>query len=163
MPRLPSKLSRVIDAVGQAALRLAAITLACVFVAQALLLNPSIRRTVSLVDRLEGTPVEVARRISPEPAPAVPGPVGSFVIRLEGAPNRSCILLVNGEEVADFGRGSVSIDVRAGDLVEIDGGTKRSHLTLRVVETSKGLLAPSAGQVLETDGTIEILCRVRIQ
>lgn len=161
--KTPSRSNKAILAIDGIALRVVAVTLSCLFVAQALLTNPSVRRVVSFVDRLEGQPIETARRISPEPLPVVPRAWGRLTIRLEGGVSKSAVLLVNGEEVSDFSRGEVTIEVRAGDLIEIDGGTKVQDLVFRVTEASSGMVSPFRGQTVRTRGTIEILSRVRIQ
>lgn len=163
MSRRQDRFLLLMKAIDRLAVRAAAITLACLFVAQALLLNPTIRHAVNLVEQLEGRPIEVARRISPEPSPALPAARGRFTIVSESGPARSAVLLVNGEEIADFGNGRVSADVRAGDLVEIDGGMKPVRLVFRVTEVSPGMIAPAIGQTVETVGTIEILARVKIR
>ncbi|MDP2857959.1 MAG: hypothetical protein Q8P50_08285 [Bacillota bacterium] len=144
-------------------LRFAAISLALLFASQALLLNPSIRRMVSLVDRLEGEPLAVARRIDPEPKPPLPRLAGTFTIQLENSTGRTAVLLLNGEEVATFEKGIVTVEVRSGDLVEVDGGLFAREMRFRVTQASKGMVAPFSGQLLTTKGTIEILARVKIQ
>jgi hypothetical protein len=143
--------------------RLAAFGLAVLFVSQALLLNPSIRRMVSLIERLEGEPLAVARRIDPEPKPLQPRQSGTFAIQMESGAGRTAVLLLNGEEISTFDKGVVTVEVRSGDLVEIDGGLAPREMRFRVTEASKGMIAPFVGQVLTTRGTIEILARVRIQ
>lgn len=154
---------RSFDSLDRFAFRFAAVSLALLFVSQALLLNPSIRRAVSLVDRLEGEPLTVARRIDPEPKPSAPRLSGTFTIQMENSMSRAAVLLVNGQETSTFEKGLVTVEVRAGDLVEIDGGQAPREMRFRVTQASKDMLAPFAGQVVVTKGTIEILARVRIQ
>lgn len=143
--------------------RFVAISLALLFASQALLLNPSFRRMVSLVDRLEGEPLTVARRIDPEPKPPLPRLSGTLTIQMENGTSRSAVLLLNGEEVSTFEKGILTVEVRSGDLVEIDGGLAAREMRFRVTQASKGMVAPFSGQVLTTKGTIEILARVKIQ
>ncbi len=154
---------RSLDSLDRFAFRFAAVSLALLFVSQALLLNPSIRRAVSLVDRLEGEPLTVARRIEPEPKPSAPRLSGSFTIQMENNVSKAAVLLLNGQEIATFEKGLVTVEVRSGDLIEIDGGQAAREMRFKVTQASKGMLAPFPGQVVTTKGTIEILARVRIQ
>jgi len=151
------------DSLDKFAFRFAAVSLALLFVSQALLLNPTVRRAVSLVDRLEGEPLAVARRIDPEPKPPLPRLSGAFTIQMQNGTSRAAVLLVNGQEISTFEKGLVTVEVRTGDLVEIDGGPALREMRYKVTEASKGMVAPFAGQVLTTKGTIEILARVKIE
>jgi len=161
LKREPSFICRTVHAVDRFLVRGIAVSLACLFVAQALLLNPTLRQSLSIIDQLEGKPIEASRRVSPEPAPRAPAVIGGMTVRLENGENRNAVLLVNGEEVSTFARGSVTTQIRAGDLVEIDGGMRQERLVFRITSVTAGISVPFEGQTIETKGTIEIVGRVR--
>jgi len=70
-------------------------------------------------------------------------------------------LLVNGQRVADFGKGWAWATVSPGDLVEIDGYAYRGDLVFRVIEAPPGQQEIKVGQVVVTSGTIARLGLVR--
>lgn len=70
-------------------------------------------------------------------------------------------LLVDGEPVADFRTGSVSVDVRPGQVLTIDGTALDAPVTFRVVEAA-GLSSPGLGLSVTTRGDSQSLGRVQV-
>lgn len=116
---------------------------------------------------LEGLPVgEVASWIPApvaEPLQAVSGTTGPMRLRIVLRTRRSAPearLRVNGNIVGNFQEGSVTVDVRPGQVLAIDGTAYREALTFRVVERT-GLDAPELGAQVTTQGDQQQLGIVR--
>lgn len=92
--------------------------------------------------------------------PVMTGPVrslGRLTIQLTNLPVAPGVqVLVNGTPVSDFANGRVSLAVRPGDVVEIDGSRHRGQLTFRVV-ASEGDASRLLGQEITVRGTIVAL------
>lgn len=121
--------------------------LVLLFLTQALLTVPVVRRTLNLVDRLEGepyTPVDAE-------APAISRPAGDAAMHymeltLLGKAEGVVEVYVNGTPVKSFAENtSVVITVRDGDLVEIDGDVPEEDLGIVVSAISEGILLPQHG------------------
>ena len=146
-----------------------------VFLAQAALARPDLRRWLSFVDHLEGVSLATYSVPSlggtppavPSVSPAVatehlPGtaPVASLTLTLVGHKTAPWVtVLVNGDPAATFVTASAAVAVRPGDLVEIDPGKYRGAVTVKVAE-SRGVSYPTVGQSLTAQGTIARLGRV---
>ncbi len=139
--------------------RTAAVVLALGF-ALNLLAAPLVRY---IAGQVRGQALPAARRLLPEPTVPEPTASGHVLVVLETPKSKSAWVLKNGEEVGDFSGGMVRVEVRNGDLLEIDGGVKRERRLFRVVETSANVLLPLAGDTIVTEGSIEILARVKIE
>ena len=147
-----------------------------VFLSQAALARPDLRRWLSFVDRLEGvslatysvpslagypaaTPSSTsAVETKPAPEEAVSAP--SLTLTLVGRRAAPWVtVLVNGDPTATFVRASAVVAVRPGDLVEIDPGQGRGSFSIRV-EAARGISYPTVGQSLTAQGSIARLGRV---
>ncbi|HEY3314685.1 MAG TPA: hypothetical protein VGL40_05305 [Bacillota bacterium] len=129
-------------------------------VAQTFLARDEARRYLSYVDRLEGVSLDVALAdegvagaVGARSSVAKPSLQGPWlVLRLEGRNSAdSAVVLVNGQPVARFSRAEVTIPVKDGDLLEIDGASYRSELRFRVSRASSGVTEPVIGT--------EVICR----
>ena len=145
----------------------AALLLLLLILTQALLTQPEFRNILSLVDRLEGTPVA-----ENEPT-AVSGDNAEAVVR-EGYVELSIIdakdlteiqVQVNGDTVATLGKAAttVRIPVREGDAVEIDGQVPEQNIQVAVTAVSEGILYPQAGKEVTFYGVPEIISYITMQ
>lgn len=140
-----------------------------VFLAQAALARPDLRRWLSFVDRLEGVSLATySTGLAGPPAAAVPStalglkavPGSSLTLSLVGRKGASwATVLVNGDAAGSLATGSLTCAVRAGDLVEIDPGQRGVALTVKVTG-SRGISYPTVGQVITAQNTIARLGRV---
>jgi hypothetical protein len=71
-------------------------------------------------------------------------------------------VLVNGESRGEFRDRYVTVFVREGDIIEVDGSRYSRPLDIEVLDVSKGVLVPSAGEHLRVEGSITSLGRVRL-
>ncbi len=116
---------------------------------QALQTAPAVRRTLNLVDRLEGIPY-----LSPEtdaPALADSGRTqdGQYlVLKVIDMPENGMLqVLVNGHAVADFHHTStVTVAVQDGDMIEVDGDASSGEIQVVVSAASRGVISPVGGK-----------------
>ncbi|MBS4030742.1 MAG: hypothetical protein KGZ63_04890 [Clostridiales bacterium] len=132
--------------------------LVLLFLSQALLTVPGVRRTLNLVDRLEGepyTPVDIG-------APAISRSAGDVMHYLEltllGEVKGNVEVFVNGTAVKSFSENtSVVITVSEGDLVEIDGDIPEEELGVVVSAVSDGIQLPQHGRQVHFFGRPETI------
>jgi hypothetical protein len=130
--------------------------LVILFLSQALLTVPGIRRTLNMVDRLEGEPYTPADT----GAPAISRSAGDVKHYLEltllGEAKGIVEVFVNGTAVKSFSENaSVVITVREGDLVEIDGDIPDEDLGIVVSAVSESILLPQHGRQVHFFGRPE--------
>ncbi|GEM_PF-681547 len=168
-------------------IRAAVICFALLVVGQFLLANQGTRFFLSVVDRLEGVQLFEVYSDALEYGPGQTGgsgtpqgdegpdgagqpdgkrssdSAGNVTIRLMNARWAFfAVVLVNGEVVASFRRREVTVAVRDGDLLEIDGATYRRDLVFEVMAASVKVVAPLTGTRLTTKKSIESFGRVRV-
>ena len=71
-------------------------------------------------------------------------------------------VLVNGESRGEFRDRYVTVLVREGDIIEVDGSRYSRPLDIEVLDVSKEILVPSAGDHLRVEGGITCLGRVSL-
>jgi hypothetical protein len=71
-------------------------------------------------------------------------------------------VLVNGESRGEFRDRYVTVFVQEGDMIEVDGSRYSKPLDIEVLDVSKEVLVPSAGDHLHVEGSITCLGRVRL-
>ncbi|MHB0884935.1 MAG: hypothetical protein ACYC6V_00725 [Bacillota bacterium] len=152
-------------------LRVTIIVFALLVVAQFLLTNDDARRLMSYVDRLEGVSLDAAlgepasRTAASDaegqsPAPGVP----ALTVRLLGRRSaRLAVLLVNGDAMGRFTGAEVTVRVKNGDLVEVDGADYRTELRFTVSAVAGGVVEPILGATVATARDIVSVGRVRIE
>ncbi|MHB8926319.1 MAG: hypothetical protein ACYC9Q_01475 [Bacillota bacterium] len=146
---------------------------ACVLlvVAQFLLTKDDARRLLSYVDRLEGVSLNSALGDTPasqtaagrreEQGPPQPG-TPAITLRLAGRRSaRLAVVLVNGNPVARFSGQEVTVGVKNGDLLEVDGADYRTELRFVVVRVSGGVAEPAPGTSAATRRNIAVIGRVK--
>ncbi len=129
---------------------LAALVSVAFTVSQLILGAPDGAAFATAVDRLEAQDV-----LQTEAAPA-----WVTVIALDG-PCSQALVLRNSRAVAHFARQKVTVAVRPGDLLEVDGRAYRRSLRFRVTAAGPGLRAPYPTEEAITVGDIAFLARVQ--
>lgn len=71
-------------------------------------------------------------------------------------------VLVNGEPCGVFNDRYITVFVHEGDLLEVDGSCYNRPLDIEVLDVSKEVLIPAAGDRLRVEGGIICLGRVRL-
>lgn len=111
---------------------------------------------------LEGVPVHevtdwsrsLAGKGPRETAAQQPSGAGALTLRVTSVTRRSAPgvrLLVDGKPAGDFANGSVTVGVKPGQVLSIDGSRMNEPLTFRVVEVA-GLASPTLGASVTTRG-----------
>ncbi|MDD4237771.1 MAG: hypothetical protein PHT62_04375 [Desulfotomaculaceae bacterium] len=112
----------------------------------------------------DAVPVTSLERTRPSlyPASLLQEPVITFQLK-----NYSTLplarVLVNGESRGEFRERYVTVFVREGDMLEVDGSRYSRPLDIEVLDVSKEVLVPSAGDHLRVEGGITCLGRVRLE
>lgn len=141
------------DRVERLLMHLVVLGLVILVLVQALQLN-RFNRLVAM----EGLPVhEVAdwsRALGQETSQVVSGAAAPMRVKVMSVTRRSvpgAKLLVDGKIVGDFRTGWLAVDVRAGQVLAVDGAAYATPLVFRVVEVS-GLESPGLGSSVTTRG-----------
>ncbi|MDB4896944.1 MAG: hypothetical protein JWN15_3206 [Firmicutes bacterium] len=132
---------------------------------QTLQVIPGLRRQMSLVDALEGvTPNERSAwsqlfgTSGPATTPAPPLTVTVVLASQRSAPEAT--LLVDGKAVGNFAGGSVTANVKPGQVVAVDGTGSSQALIFRVVG-ALGVASPEIGLTVTTHRNQQRLGDVR--
>jgi len=71
-------------------------------------------------------------------------------------------VLVNGESGGQFTDRYVTVFVREGDLLEIDGTRYNRPFEVEVLDVSRGVVLPEPGATIKVQGTVSAIGRVRL-
>lgn len=71
-------------------------------------------------------------------------------------------LLVNGEAAGQFSDRYVTVYVRDGDLLEIDGTRYNRPFEVEVLDVSGGVISPAPGAAIKVQGTVSAIGKVRL-
>ncbi len=115
--------------------------------AQFLLTIPATRYVMSYVDRLEGVALDS-------------GGASVTVLMTGGSPGQGARLLVNGRYAGAFATGLVRVQVKGGDLLEIDGTGLAGGGSFKVIAVTGGVSRPAVGDTVETQRGVSSLGRV---
>lgn len=118
------------------------------------LANPYTRTFLSAGKELEGTPLETEEFLYNE---------GKLSLGLVGEDrNQDVKVLVNGDEVSAFSYGLVEINVKDGDVVEIDGSKTRSTSEVEVLSKSDNVSTQCVGKRVKVGSGTNKLVRVKV-
>lgn len=140
-------------------LRAAALGVLLLVGVQVLLQQDPARGYLTYIDRIEGERLDEPEAILATAAPRTYVVVLHLVSREQAERAR---LLVNGVPAGDFGQPRLQVQVRAGDVLEIDGSAYQETLRFRVTATSRELVRPALGREIMTRGDIRSLGTVAL-
>jgi hypothetical protein len=131
----------------------------CIFflliIVQTALVSPSIKAFVSTGSEFEGVPLGVEEFLYRE---------GDIKLQiLSGNGSSDIKALVNGDEVAAFSSKNISLKVKDGDVVEIDGSSVRDETEVGVVFKSENISDDCLGKSVIVKSNIKKLIKVKIQ
>lgn len=143
---------------------------------QTVIFHAEVRPYLSQVDRLEGetvnhdltrytsSPLEVGERTVVTTRVPVLRQSRMIVIRMIQPRSRSDIyVMINGEKVADFGRGDVQLTVYDGDYVEIECSATDQVARFVVTVPSGGLLSPIDGLLVDQKGSVATIGKIKFR
>jgi hypothetical protein len=121
---------------------------------QTALLSPSIRTYLSVDSEYEGTPLALEEYLFED---------GALTLKLVNTEKNSLIkVLVNGDSVADFSINEVSIRVKDGDVVEIDGSQSKSAAEVKVISKTENVISDCLNKPVRVQANIKSLVKVRV-
>lgn len=136
--------------------KLAVFMILLVIFSQYLMTFDTIRRIINPVDRLEGERIEQV--FQPEYTHAQADLYIELVLEAEGEVEPGLVkVLVNQVEKAVFRDRRVLLQVKEGDMIEIDGQELGEPVTIRIIEVHGSVKTPLVGHAVTTFGTNELL------
>lgn len=130
----------------------------CVFIAlvfvQGTLMNPSMRTFLVNDKRIDG------RALAKEEYLYKEGQIS--IALLESENNQDLKLLVNGDEVAAFDENLVTLSVKDGDVIEVDGSLTESETEVEIISASDNVVGIEVGKKVKVNSNIEEIARVSI-
>lgn len=138
-----------------------AVSFAFLVILQVFMTQDPLRFYLSFAERMEGVPW-------PGGEPAVTLPVqkrvGKVKIKLCSYFSfPGVVVLVNGREVAGFQDKEVTLHVRSGDEIMVDGSAYACRLIFQVTAVSRDVCWPPADYLVTTDASRVSLGKVRIE
>jgi hypothetical protein len=138
-------------------LRAVVLFLCLLLAAQVLQAIPQTRKVLSLVDRLEGVPY-----VPPGEEVGVRSKTGGeehyLVLQATRTEGSLLEVLVNKQPVANFNDTHiVTVKVKQGDLVEIDGDLPSQEIAVVVSSVSSDLISPVRGKTVVFNGVLEVV------
>lgn len=130
----------------------------CVFIAlvfvQGTLMNPSMRTFLVNDKKVDG------RALAKEEYLYKEGQIS--IALLESENNQDLKLLVNGDEVAAFDENLVTLSVKDGDVIEVDGSLIESETEVEIISASDNVAGIEVGKKVKVNSNIEEIARVSI-
>lgn len=82
---------------------------------------------------------------------------------LESENNEDLKLLVNGDEVAVFSQNLITLSVKDGDVIEVDGSLTDNETEVEIISASENVAGIEVGKKIKVNSTIEEITRVSIE
>lgn len=121
---------------------------------QGALTNPSLRSVLTVEDKIEGSPLGAVEYLYN---------AGSMELRLENAESNTDVkVLVNGEPLTVFNNKSIKIDIKEGDVVEIDASEAAGSIEVTIAALSENFDQEYLGSTYKIDGGVTRLLKVRM-
>jgi len=130
------------------------ITFVVLVIVQAALTNPSVRTYLTLNADFEGTPLQTEEYLYNK------GELGLALLR--GDVDGSVKVLVNGQEAAAFNGKELTIEVKEGDVIEIDCSMSMNTAEVEVVSYSGNISPECVGKRVEVKSGIKKLVKVQV-
>lgn len=130
-------------------------TFSLLVIVQAALTNPSVRTFLTSENELEGAPMEVEEFLYSE------GTVSLKLMDKEADPDMR--VLVNGETVAVFNTNIVEVDVKDGDVVEVDGSSSFNEVEVEIVDKSANVATECVGETVNIKSNIKKVTEIKVK
>ena len=122
---------------------------------QAAMTNPSVRTFLSTENEFEGTPLGVEEFFYNE---------GTIALRLLSSDSDSGLkVLVNGDEAAVFNESVINLDVKDGDVVEIDGSSTDMAADVQIISKSDNILTDCVGSKVSVRSNIRKITDIKVK
>lgn len=131
------------------------ITFIVMIFVQAAMINPSIRTFITSTNEYEGAPLGVEEYLYSQ------GELGLKLVNAES--NDNLKVLVNGDQVAAFTSRGVSLKVKNGDVVEIDGSNVDVDSVVGIVSKSANITTDCVNKTVNVKLEVKRLVKVKIE
>ncbi len=124
-------------------------------ISQMALTNPSMRAELFMNEEIEGTPLKSEEFLYKH---------GELTLKSLGKGNKQdAKILVNGDEKAVFLDDEITIKVRNGDIIEIDGSELSDYIDIIVVSKSDNIKTDCLGQKFRIKSQVKKIIQVKIE
>lgn len=135
--------------------RACVLMLAALIIAQAILVNQTLRTFVSRTDRLEGKSIAESQLFIKR---------GEIEISAENIPTLSpLVFYINGKSVGAPLSRTIMLEVKDNDVLEVSGGGYDSTVILKVTAVSENMIVPEAGKLIYVNNNLVMVDRVRLR
>ena len=127
-----------------------------------------IRFYLSWGERMEGQKLELPVSYQEQDSPSVVGEIKSPQTKLAIAVEKFSSLprakiLINGQEKYSFTEREVTLDINAGDTVEIDSTAYNFPIDYKIVSVSSNLAYPGSKQIFTANQTIVMIGKIIVK
>lgn len=124
-------------------------------IVQVVLVVPSFRSALNITDKSIGLPLNGDEYLYDQ---------GQITIKMMGEePDPSVRVLINGDNVTQFDNTEMTLNVRDGDVVEIDGSQSFAGHIVRVESTTTNIDGKCKNALVNIEKNIKTLVKVRIK
>jgi hypothetical protein len=120
-------------------------------IAQMLLFTPSTRVFLTQNGELDGKPLGIEEYLYNK---------GEIV--LQSIADENLKVLVNGDEIAAFKSSNVTLPVRDGDVVEIDGSALKKDVEVRIISKSDNVIVDNTEEKIKVNSDVKILTKIKV-
>ncbi len=124
-------------------------------ISQIALTNPFIRAEIFINEEIEGTPLKSEEFLYKQ---------GELTFKSLGKGNKQdAKILVNGDEKAAFLEDEITIKVRDGDIIEIDGSESPDYIDILIISKSDNIKTDCLGQKFRIKSQVKKIIQVKIE
>jgi hypothetical protein len=161
-------LKKFINRVEKGLVRFVVLSLLLMVLVQGLMTADPIRFYLSWGERMEGQNMQLPVNTNRQDSTAAAEPIKSPQARLAiGVDKYSSLprakILINGQEKYNFTDKKVTVDINAGDTVEIDSTAYNFPIDYKVMAVSSNLAFPDQGQTYTANQTIVMVGKVIVK
>lgn len=161
-------MKKLINQVEKGLIRFAVLSLLLMVLVQGLLTSDPIRFYLSWGERMEGQTMQFPVNMNPEDSKAAAPEIKSPQARLAiGVDKYSSLprakILINGLEKYNFTDKKVTVEINAGDTIEIDSTAYNFPIDYKVTAVSSNLAFPEQGQTYTANQTIVMVGKIIVK
>lgn len=129
--------------------------LATLILSQILMMNQTVKATISRTDRLEGKSVADSQLFIKK---------GEVEISIENySALKPLTFYVNGDSVATPAGRTIKLQVKDGDVIEVSGADYNDMAILKVTTVSDNITVPELGKLIYVNNNLVMVDRVRLR
>lgn len=161
-------MKKFIDRVEKGLIRFVVLSLLLMVLVQGLMTADPIRFYLSWGERMEGQNMQIPANTNQEDSTSAAQPIKSPQARLSiGADKYSSLprakILINGQEKYNLTDKKVTVEINAGDTIEIDSTAYNFPIDYKVMAVSSNLAFPNQGQTYTANQTIVMVGKIIVK